>query len=269
MLVNYFILRLTLSAVAPSISIFAYGVYCLHVVCQRRSIHLHDGSIRVKALGNWVFWNTISLFYLAICLAVKSFKLGICHCLSWSKLHSAKYHEEYCTGEISSGLWKWWTSHYHVLERGYYNCQPDASCRLPERRKTHCYRDPEALGEACRKYINHGAHSFYSAHVSSPTSPWVTKLYTQTLSLLHSMPSRCRPSRSDPAIISHTPLTASSGPVMYFHVFALLSLPAWDSQIIDDAWVNHPSLSFVHQVPQPSRGLLYWESMALLGHWSP
>ena len=55
-------------------------------------------------LGNWVFWDYIFLFYLAMCLAVKSFKFGICHCLFWSKLYDAKYHKEYCTGEISSGL---------------------------------------------------------------------------------------------------------------------------------------------------------------------
>lgn len=55
-------------------------------------------------LGNWIFWVIISVFYLTLCPTVKSFKFGICHCLSWSKLYDAKYFKEYCTGEIRSGL---------------------------------------------------------------------------------------------------------------------------------------------------------------------
>jgi hypothetical protein len=108
--------------------------------------------------------------------------------------------------------------------------------------------------EVCRQYINHGAYSSHLAAVILLMSPRVTGIYTRTLSLLHSMPSRCCPSRQGPAIISHSPLITSSGAVMYFHVFALLSLPAWVLQIIDDASVNHLSVSFVHQVLRPSRG---------------
>lgn len=112
---------------------------------------------------------------------------------------------------------------------------------------------PRGAEWSTQKVHKSRAHSFYLARASSPTSPWVTQLYPQTLSLLRSTPSRYRPSRPDPAITSHAPLTASSGPVMDFHVFALLSLPAWVSRIMDDALVNHPSRSFVHQVPRPSR----------------